>query len=67
MKLNECSFFSGQNLVRFSTEPDLSSDVCERLLAKYVPASIQSTKITQQLFLRYVLSKMFWIVLQSML
>ena len=59
------SFFSGQKPVKFSAEPDLSSDVCERLLAKYIPASIQSTKTSQQLFLRCVLSKMFWIVLQG--
>ena len=45
------------NPVKFSTKPDLPSDVCEHLLAKYMPPSIRKTKTLQQLFLRYVLSK----------
>ena len=45
------------NPVKFSAVPDLPSDVCEHLLAKYMPPSIRKTKTLQQLFLRYVLSK----------
>ena len=43
--------------VKFSAEPDLPSDVCEHLLAKYVPPSIRNTKTLQQLYLRYLPSK----------
>ena len=43
------------NPVKFSTMPDLPSDVCEHLLAKYMPPAIRKTKTLQQLFLRYVL------------
>ena len=41
-------------MVKFSTVPDLPSKECERLLLKFVPASIRSTKVSQQLFLKYV-------------
>jgi len=43
------------NPIKFSTMPDLPSEECERLLVKFVPASIRHTKTSQQLFLKYVL------------
>ena len=43
------------NPVQCSTMPDLTSEECQRLLGKYVPDSIRSTKTSQQLFLKYVL------------
>ena len=42
------------NPVKFSTMTKLSSEECERLLAKFVPVSIRKTKISQQLFLKSV-------------
>lgn len=42
------------NPVKFSTTPDLPREECQRLLGKYVPDSIKRTKISQQLFLKYV-------------
>ena len=42
----------GCQLVKFSTDPDLSEDDCHRLLQEYMPKHIASTKITQQLFIR---------------
>ena len=56
----KCYLISGHKkskLVKFSAEPDLPSDLCEHLLAKYVPPTIRNTKKLQQLFLRYLPSK----------
>ena len=60
--LTKCYLISGNRRskpVKFSTKPDLPSDVCEHLMAKYVPAFIRNTKILQQLFLRYLLSRTY--------
>ena len=60
--LTKCYLISGNRRskpVKFSTKPDLPSDVCEHLMAKYVPPSIRNTKILQQLFLRYLISKTY--------
>ena len=58
----ECKLFTvgprskkQSNPVKCSTMDDLTSEECERLLGKYVPDSIRSTKTLQQLFLKYVL------------
>ena len=40
--------------VKFSTDPDLQDKECHDLLEKYMPEHIASTKITQQLFIKYV-------------
>jgi len=50
------------NPIKFSTMPDLPSEECERLLVKYVPASIRNTKTSQQLFLKYVLGRTIIVV-----
>ena len=41
-----------KDLIKFSTNPDLSDEVCLHLLHKYMPAHLGGTKITQQLFVR---------------
>ena len=40
--------------VKFSTEDDLPSEECKRLLMKYMPPSVKKTKTSQLLFLRYL-------------
>ena len=45
--------------VKFSNLHDLDSKECKRLLEKFVPVPIRSTKISQQLFLKYVYSHVF--------
>lgn len=45
----------GHQLVKFSTDSDLSEEECHRLLQEYMPKHIQATKITQQLFIRYMI------------
>lgn len=39
-------------LVKFSLEPDLTSEECHKLLREFMPEHVVSTKITQQLFIR---------------
>lgn len=39
-------------LVKFSTDPDLPDEDCHKLLQKYMEIHVASTKITQQLFIR---------------
>ncbi len=46
---------SGGRLVKFSQDPDLLPHQCQTLLHKYMPEHIRSTKITQRLFVKYVL------------
>ena len=43
----------GHAPVKFSTDRDLSKDVCHALLHQHMPKHIASCKITQQLFIRY--------------
>ncbi len=43
-------------LVKFSEDPDLLPDQCHTLLYKYMPEHIRSTKITQRLFVKYVIT-----------
>ena len=42
----------GDELVKFSTNPDLTEGVCHELLQEYMNEHITSTKITQKLFIR---------------
>lgn len=46
-------YLEGRQLVKFSTDFDLSDEECHSLLQEYMPKHIASTKITQQLFIRY--------------
>lgn len=39
-------------LVKFSTDSDLSDEECHEMLQHHMPRHISSTKITQQLFIR---------------
>ena len=44
----------GHNPVKFSTDPDLTDEICHSLLQEYMPEHITGCKITQQLFVRYL-------------
>ena len=50
-----CILFSGRPLVKFSTDPDLAEEECQRLLLCYMPDHIKENKITQKLFTQCVL------------
>lgn len=41
-----------EELVKFSTDPDLEDDDCHKLLHEYMPNHITRSKIMQQLFIR---------------
>ena len=42
----------GGQLVQFSTDADLFINECHKLLQKFMPKHVMSSKITQQLFIR---------------
>ncbi len=46
---------SDGKMVKFSQDPDLLPAQCQMLLHKYMPEHIRSTKITQRLFVKYVI------------
>ena len=50
-----------KKLVKFSTDPDLPKETCHRILQEHVPRHMASSKITQQLFIRYKLNFAFCI------
>ena len=41
--------------VKFSRDPDLEDEECHALLREYMPEHVVPTKITQQLYIRFVL------------
>lgn len=47
-------FFSDRPLVKFSTDPKLAEEECQRLLHYYMPDHIKENKITQKLFIQCV-------------
>ncbi len=49
---------TGGRLVKFSQDHDLPLHQCQTLLHKYMSEHIRSTKITQRLFVKYVLLKL---------
>lgn len=44
----------GGPLIKFSLESDLANEECHELLQEFMPEHVVSTKITQQLFIRWV-------------
>ena len=38
--------------VKFSSQPDLKKEECQKLLLQYMPEHVQNTKITQRLFIK---------------
>ena len=47
-------FFPDHSLVKFSTDPELAEEECQRLLCYYMPDHIKENKITQKLFIQCV-------------
>ena len=45
--------------IKFSTATNLSDQECRELLLKYMPTHIKETKISQKLFVQYVLAQSY--------
>ena len=44
--------YAGQPVVKFSADPDLPEEVCQRLLHDHMSDHIKENKITQKLFIQ---------------
>ena len=41
-------------LIKFGEDPDLPEELCHKLLKKYMPSHVTTSKVLQRLFIRYV-------------
>ena len=46
------SVYTGGSLVKFSNQPEISTEECKALLQKYMPQHIKENKITQKVFVK---------------